>query len=85
MHNPSETWMKYLRIFKTLSLFSELKPNWKKCEKAEIGALKVAVCGMRCIDLCNEAIKTLGTYFSYNSRIKQECNFLKIISNSNPK
>ena len=36
---------------------------------------------MRCIDLCNEAIKILGTYFSCNSRIKEECNFLKIVSN----
>ena len=41
----------------------------------------MAVCGMRCIDLFNEAIKILGTYFSYNSRIKEECNFLKIVSN----
>ena len=36
---------------------------------------------MRCIDLCNEAIKILGTYFSYNRRIKEECNFLKTVSN----
>ena len=36
---------------------------------------------MRCIDLCNETIKILGTYFSYNSRIKEEYNFLKIVSN----
>ena len=36
---------------------------------------------MRYIGLCNEAIKILGTYLSYNSRIKEECNFLKIISN----
>ena len=36
---------------------------------------------MRCIDLCNEAIKILGTYFFYNSRIKEEWNFLKIVSN----
>ena len=43
--------------------------------------VQVAVCGMRCIDLCNEAIKILGNYFSYNSRIKNECNFLKIVSN----
>ena len=51
-------------IFKTFSL----------CEILRIGALKgvhVAVCGMRCIDLCNEAIKILGTYFSYSSRIKE--------------
>ena len=32
---------------------------------------------MTCIDLCNKAIKTLGIYFS----CKEECNFLKIVSN----
>ena len=36
---------------------------------------------MKCIDLCNEAIKILGTFFSYNSRIKEESNFLKIVFN----
>ena len=58
--------------------------NLTKCEIAGIGALKgvpVAVCGMRCTDLCNEAIKILGTYFSYNSRIKEECDFHKIVAN----
>ena len=71
-------------IFKTFFLFSGLKPNLIKCEIAGIGALKgvqVAVCGMKCIDLCNKAINILGTYFSHNSRIKEECNFLKIVSN----
>ena len=73
-----------VEIFNTFSLFSGLKPNLTKGKIAGIGALKgvqVEVCGMRCIDLCNEAIKILGTYFSYNSRIKEECNFLKIVSN----
>ena len=73
-----------VEIFNTLSLFSRLKPNLTKCKIAGIGALKgvqVAICGMSCIDLCNEAIKILGTYFSYNSKIKEECNFLKIFSN----
>ena len=73
-----------VEIFNTFSLSSALKPNLKKCEMAGIGALNrvhVAVCGMRCIDLCNEAIKILGNYFSYNSRIKQEYNFLKIVPN----
>ena len=63
-----------VKIFNTFSLFSRLKLNLTKCEKAGIGALKgvqVAVCGMRCIDLCNEAIKILGSYFSCNSRIKE--------------
>ena len=73
--------MKYLTLF---LFFSRLKPNLTKCKIARIGSLngvQVAVCGMRCIDLCNEAIKILGTYFSCNSRIKEECNFLKIVSN----
>ena len=37
---------------------------------------------MRCIDLYNEAIEILGTYLSYNSRIKEECNFFKIVLQS---
>ena len=72
-----------VEIFNTFSLFSGLKPNLTKCEIAGIGALKgvqVAVCGTRCIDLCNEAIKILGTYVSCNSRIKKESNLLKIVS-----
>ena len=40
----------------------------------------MAVSGMKCIDLCNEAIKILGTYFSCNSIIKEEYNFVKIVS-----
>ena len=77
-----------VEIFNTISLFSGLKPNLTKCEIAGIGALKgvrVAVCGMRCIDLCNEAIKILGTYFSCNSKIKEECNFLNPLSAIVPK
>ena len=56
-----------VEVFNTFSLFSGLKPNLTKCEIAGIGALKgvqVAVCGVKCIDLCNEAIKILGTFFS---------------------
>ena len=58
----------------------ELKPNLTKCETAGIGALKGAqraVCGMKFIDLFNEAIKILGTYLLYNSRIEGECNSSK--------
>ena len=38
-----------------------------KCKIAEISVLKVVragVCGVRCVDLRNEAIKILGIYFS---------------------
>ena len=71
-----------VEIFNTF--FSRVKPNLTKCKIGGIGALKrvqVAVCGMRWIDFCNDAVKIFGTYFSYNSRIKEECNFLKIVSN----
>ena len=57
-----------VEIFNIFSLFSGLKPNLKKCEIAGIGSLKgveVAVCGMWCINICNKAIKILGTYFLY--------------------
>ena len=53
-------------------------------EIAATGVLKrvqMAVCGMRYIDLCNTAIKILGNYFSYNSRIKEVYDFLKIVPN----
>ena len=36
---------------------------------------------MKCVDLYNEAIKILGTYFPYKNIIKEEYNFLKIVSN----
>ena len=59
-----------LKLFSNLS---GLKPNTTKCEVAGIGVLKgvqVAVCGMKYIDLRNEAIKILGAYISYNQKIK---------------
>ena len=71
---------------KLFSDFSRLKPNTTKGEIAAIGVLKgvqVAVCGMRCIDLRNEAIKILGIYFSYNQKLKDEKNFVNIISRCN--
>ena len=53
--------------FNAFFCFLGLKPNLTKCVIAGIGALQgvqVAVCGMRCIDLCNEAIKIL-VFISY--------------------
>ena len=40
-----------------------------KSEVADMGTLKrvkMAVCGIKYIDLTTESIKTLGVYFSYN-------------------
>ena len=41
----------------------------------------MALCGMKCTDLRNEAIKILGVYFSYNQKIKDDKNVYNIISN----
>lgn len=59
--------------FNIFSCYSGLNPNISKCEICGIGVLKgvkVAVCGMKCIDLNNDYIKILGTCFSYNEKIK---------------
>ena len=66
-----------------IPFFLDWNQIWQNVKILGVGTLKKvqgAVCGMRCIDLCNEAIKMLDTYFSYNNRIKEEWNFLKIAS-----
>ena len=73
-----------VEIFNTFFVFSGLKSNLTKCKIARIGALdrvQLAVCAMKWTDLRNEAIETLGTYFSYNNTIKEESNFPKVGSN----
>ena len=48
--------------FHIFSSFSRLTPNLSKCEIAGIGVLKgvkVAVCGIQCVDLVLDAIKIL--------------------------
>ena len=63
--------------------FSGLKPNSTKSEIVGIGVLKgvqVAICGMRCTDLNIDALKILGTHFSYNEKLKEEKNFYKIVT-----
>ena len=72
-----------IKVFSVFSSFSGLKPNLSKCEIAGIGLLKGvnrAVCGMKSVDLKNDSVKILGTHFSYNDNIKNERNFVKIIS-----
>ena len=71
--------------FHILSRFSGLGPNLSKCEIAGIGVLKgvkVAVCGIQCIDLVLDTIKILGTHFSYKEKLKEERNFRLIIANT---
>ena len=52
-----------------------LKPNHEKCKISGIGVLKsveVAVCGMKCIDLCNDTINITGIHFSYTNEKQNE-------------
>ena len=51
---------------------------------AGIGALKgvkLAICGIKCIDLTNEAIKILGVFFSYDKYLQFKNNPRKTILN----
>ena len=60
-----------------------MKPNHEKGELAGIGVLEsvnVAVCGMKCIDLCNDTIKITGIYFSYNEEKPNEKKILESIT-----
>ena len=59
--------------FSTFSQYYCLKPNYEKCETAEIRVLKsvkVAVCGMKCVDLCKDTVIITGAHFSYNKMRK---------------
>ena len=66
------------------SNFSGLKPNTLKYEICGIGVKrgeKVALCGMKSVDLTSEAVKILGIYYSYNEKVFLETNYLEIIKN----
>ena len=40
----------------------------------------MVVCGIRCIDLRNQAIRILGIWFSYNQKIKDDKSFYIILN-----
>ena len=65
--------LKDLRCF---SSFSRLRPNFTKCEIAEIDVLtsvNVALCGMKYLDLTKECIKIF--HISYNRKLQDNKNF----------
>ena len=69
----------------TASVMNELKPNLSKYEVAGICALKqvkVAICGIKCVDLTKKAIKIFGVFFSYNKNLPLEDNFKKTLLNT---
>ena len=59
--------------FNIMSQFSGLKINKSKCEVAGIRVMKgvkVALCGVECVNLLTNAIKILAIYFSYNKKLE---------------
>ena len=74
----TESVINLLEIFKHYSHFSRLKSNRSKCEIAGIGVLKgikVALCGIRCVNLHEDTIKILGIRYSYNKQLENDENF----------
>ena len=64
-----------LKVLDNFSKISGLKPNKSKCEIAEKGALKgvrVAHCGMPCINVNKRTVKILGIHFSFNKKPEKE-------------
>ena len=41
--------------------------------------LSMEICGMECIDLTKNSVKILGIHFSYDKKIENEENFIKLI------
>ena len=71
-----------MNVFDTFSIYSGLKPNKSKCEIAEIGVLKGVSMEpyiIECIDLTKNSVKILGIHFSYQKKIENEDNFIKLI------
>ena len=68
--------------FKFVYKFSDLKPNYDKCEIAGIGTKKGAIWalwGMKPVDLTKGCVKILGIYFSYNKEIMNDKNFVVMV------
>ena len=73
---------KIMNVFDTFFIYYGLKANKSKCEIAGIGVVKgvsMELCGMECIDLTKNSVKILGIHFSYNKKIENEENFIKLL------
>jgi hypothetical protein len=68
--------------FDIFSKYSGLLLNKSKCEVCGIGVkrgVKVALCGMKSINLLTESVKVLGIHFSYNEDIVKEKKIISVI------
>ena len=65
-------------------MVSVLRPNFSKCEIAGIGSLKdakVALCGLKSLDLTKESFQILGLRISYNKKLQDDVNFCMTVKN----
>ena len=72
-----------IKAFDIFSPFSGLKPKKSKYEVAGTGVLKgvkMALCGMKCINLRLNTVKILDVHFSYNTKSENDEKFLKQIT-----
>ena len=74
-------WVKKLmKTFQEFAYFSGLSYDMSKCDIADIKSLKgvkIAVCGIKNIDLTKESIETARISFSYGAAIQNKLSFLK--------
>ena len=73
-----------LEMLNQFYMVSGLRPNLSKCEIAVIGSLKdpkVALCGLKSLDLTKESIKILGVHISYNEKLQDNINFCTTVKN----
>ena len=71
-------------MLKKFYMVSGLRPNVSKCEIAGIGNeslkdAKVALCGLKSLDLIKESIKILGVNISYNKKLQDDINVCRTV------
>ena len=78
-----ESLVEVIKVFDIFSSFSSLKPNKFKCEVTGIDVqkgTKLALCGMKSVDLRLNTVKILGIHFFFNKKIENDKSFSKPIT-----
>ena len=65
--------------FKSIQGWNQIM-KYVKLQVLESWKVKVVVCGVKCIDLCNDTIKITRVHFSYNKEKQTKKKFLKSIT-----
>ena len=61
-----------------------LSPNFSKCEIAGISLLKyakVALCGLKSLDLTKESLQIIGVHICYNTKLQDDTNLYMTVKN----